>query len=103
MREKHIVPDLNERLGRLLTSCFGLMQQLLKPLSRGFYDRQRVAHGGLTQPVRSGHGHGRAGQAEEVVHASHDEAIRIKVNEPLVLSELKEAQFGHRLCPCNVS
>ena len=103
MREKHIVPDLNERLGRLLTSCFGLVQQLPKSLSRRFYDRQRVAHGGLTQPICSGHGHGRAGQAEEVVHASHDKAIHIKVDEPPVLNELKEAQLGYGLCPCGVS
>ena len=51
-----------------LTVSPGALQQLLKPLRRGLHDRQCIAHAGLVQPVRSGHGHGCVGQAEEVVH-----------------------------------
>ena len=77
----------------------GALQQLLQPLRRGLHDRQCVAHAGLTQPVRPGHGHGCVGQAEEVVHVPEDQAVSIHVDEPLVLRQAEQMKLGQRLRP----
>ena len=80
----------------------GALQQRLQPLRRGLHNRQRVAHAGLTQPVRPGHGHGRIGQAEKVVHVPEDEAVSVHVDEPLVLRQAEELQLCQGLRPYRI-